>query len=63
MQKYLLMAMMAAGTPIALQAQGNGVTVVVNDGSQTVNSISGVVFKKQITLCQPNQTIIAEFIS
>ena len=63
MQKYLLMAMMAAGTPIALQAQGNGVTVVVNDGSQTVNSISGVVFKKEITLCQPNQTIIAEFIS
>ena len=63
MQKYLLMAMKAAGTPIALQAQGNGVTVVVNDGSQTVNSISGVVFKKKITLCQPNQTIIAEFIS
>lgn len=47
MQKYLLMAMMAAGTPIALQAQGNGVTIVVNDGSQTANSISGVVYSEE----------------
>ena len=41
------MAMMAAGTPIALQAQGNGVTIVVNDGSQTANSISGVVYSEE----------------
>ena len=47
MQKYLLMAMMAAGTPIALQAQGNGVTIVVNDGSQTANSISGIVYSEE----------------
>lgn len=39
--------MMAAGTPIALQAQGNGVTIVVNDGSQTANSISGVVYSEE----------------
>ena len=44
MQKYILMAIMAAGTPIALQAQSNGVTIVVNDGSQTANSISGIVY-------------------
>ena len=41
------MAMMAAGTPIALQAPGNGVTIVVNDGSQTANSISGVVYSEE----------------
>lgn len=43
------MAMMAAGTPIALQAQGNGVTIVVNDGSQTANSISGSFILRKIT--------------
>lgn len=41
------MAMMAAGTPIALQAQGNGVTIVVNDGSQTANrSVVSFILKK-----------------
>lgn len=47
MQKYILMAIMAAGTPIALQAQSNGVTIVVNDGSQTANSISGIVYSAE----------------
>lgn len=41
------MAMMAAGTPIALQAQGNGVTIVVNDGSkQPIVSVVSFILKK-----------------
>lgn len=46
MQKILLLALLASGTPVsALLAQNNGnVTIVMNDGKQNANSISGSVY-------------------
>ena len=43
MQKIMLIAMLAASMPVCVDAQTDDVKVVVNDGVQTANSISGVV--------------------
>lgn len=51
------MAMMAAGTPIALQAQGNGVTIVVNDGSFSILVTTNSTLSSR-TIARPIATIM-----